>query len=482
MDDRRAGTFRKPRPGLRSALCIPAGLAVLAALAGCFTEPERSSGVDDFPNSIYASVAGFLDENDRAGDLGAAPPADSLLIRARVGTPALPKAGAAALASLPGLAKPAFPGAPAAAAPAGACAGYFTLSGTKVAGTRVTLDSLIYCVDAAWLDTVKGNEHIARMKSVTRDTVSGRVETGEISDGDGDGIVNPVPGAESRMAVRFLVADGGVIEETRAVVGGGPDDDFNTSGNNPTYELSWSKTAAAGGAVLGGHTLAAGDTLASASFADADSDGVAIDPLRPCLVDVAWFARGPTEDDPDAAWSRFRMRTMSYYGKVQTSYPSRFHAESETRGGRLNRIRLLNLQGGEDVAGGDTVLARFRVEGTAPSDTLDTLETTLRMRIGDFGDKQDDSVFALHVRVAKKLGEERSASFDFLSDAPILHGQDPVSGALSMRAGYADGTALDVEGALTAGTLDVTATLRDGKRIHAVWDRAGKGISLEVLD
>jgi len=468
MDDRRAATFRNTRPGLRSAARIPAGLAPLSLLAGCFTEPDRRSGVDDFPNSIYASVDGFLDEGKKSESLGASPPADSLLIRARVGAPALPKAGAAA-AALPGLAKPAFPAGLSAASPAGACAGHFTLSATRASGTRVTLDSVVYCVDAAWLDTLKGNEHIARMKSIARDTVSGRVEIGEFADGDGDGILNPGPGGESKAIVHFQVLDGGVIEETRMVIGAGPDGDFDRSGDNPTYELAWSRTAAGG------------DTLASAAFSDADSDGVAIDPLRPCLVDVAWFARGPTEDDPDAVWSRFRMRTMSFYGKVQTSYPSRFSAESETRDGRRNRIRLLNLDGGEDVAAGP-LLARFRVEGTAPSDTLDTLETTLRMDIGDFGDKQDDTVYALHVRVAKKLGEERSAAFDFLPDTPIPHGQEPVSGSLAMRAGYADGTSLDVEGALTAETLDVTATLRDGKRVRAVWDRAGKGISLEVLD
>ncbi len=488
MDDGRAMTTRKPGPGIISALGLFAALAGISGLAGCFSEPERNAGVDDFPNSIYASVNGFLRENDKAGGLGA-PPADSLIARVKVEGPALPKAAAGASASLPPAVK--FPRLAKLSARAEAgCAVKITVSGQeKVVGNRATQETLVFCADSAWSDTAKDARHLASLKSVTRDLVTGRVETGEFSDADGDGILNSVPGGESKALVRFTVEDGGVIEETRVVIGDGPDDDFDEDGDNPTYELSWSRTIAAGGSIIvAGDALAAGDTLASAAIADADSDGVAIDPLSPCMVDVTWFARGPTEDDPDVVWSRFRMRAMAYDGKVRTSHPLRFSAESETRFGgrnsirRLNRIRLLNLEGGEDLADGDTVLARFRAQGTAPSDTLDTLETTLRMQIGDFGDKRDDSVYAIHVRVAKKLGEERSASFDFLSSRPIPHGHDPAYGSLAMRADYSDGTAIDVEGFITTEFLDVTAELRDGKRVRAIWDRSGKEIKLEVLD
>lgn len=473
-----------PRPSRgrasRSAPRILAALAALGGLAGCFLEPERKAGVDDFPNSIYASVDGYLAENRRAEGLEARPPADSLLAHRTYVGPAF-KASAGAAAALPPLAK-------LAARAAAGCASQLTMTGPeKIDGTRITLETLVLCLDTAWFDTVTGNEHIVSAKSVTRDSATGRVETGEFSDADGDGFLNPVPGGASKALMRLRVEDGGVIEETRLVVGGGADGDFKTSGDNPTYSLSWSRVAARDGLVAGGDVLAAGDTLASASIADADSDGVAIDVGRPGLADVAWFARGPTGDDPDAAWSRFRMVAPAQDGKVQAGRPARFSAESETRVRHLdgvrrrNRIRILDLGGGED-AGGDTVLARFTTTGSAPTDTLDSLETTLTMRIGDFEDDGDDTVYALEVRVAKRLGEERTAAFAFRSDRPIPHGEDPEAGSLSLRAGYADGTALDVEGTLSAGTLDVIAKLRDGKRVRAVWDRTGEGISLEALD
>jgi hypothetical protein len=143
---------------------------------------------------------------------------------------------------------------------------------------------------------------------------------------------------------------------------------------------------------------------------------------------------------------------------------------------------ILALDGGETFDLEDTVLARFRVVGKAPADTVDTLKTTLRMKVGDFDDKADDTTYAVKAEVRKKLGEEVRAVFDFESARPIPHGREPETGVLAMRVEYADSTALDVEGTLEDGEVDLTATLRDGKRLHAVWDRNGKRIVLEYLD
>jgi hypothetical protein len=53
---------------------------------------------------------------------------------------------------------------------------------------------------------------------------------------------------------------------------------------------------------------------------------------------------------------------------------------------------------------------------------------------------------------------------------------------VSARAADADGTALDVVGRITEVVVEVTAEMRDGSRIRAVWDRVGNGLSLEELD
>jgi hypothetical protein len=434
-------------------------LGSVLALSGCFLENDKTAGVDDFPNSIYARVDGFLEESKKAESLEGTPGTDSLLIRQSFNAPPVPKVSASA--SLPPLAKR--------SASAAACPATITISEAKAPiGTRVTVDTLSVCMDSLWLDPIKGNEHIVRGKSVTRDTATGRLEIGEFTDADGDGFLNPNPGGASKVRLLFIVTDKGVTERTEMVVGFGPDNDLATEADNLIHLLQWSKTQGA-------------DTLGAAAYADADSDGVVIDNAKPSLVDVTWYAQGPTEDDETARWSRFRMRTWAVYG-VKSNRPVRFSAESESGDGRLNTAVILAADGDETFDLADTVVARFQAVGTAPADSVDTLRTTLRIKLGDFDAKADDTTYALRVMARKKLGEEVRADFDFVSDKPIPHGREPEVGTLTMRVEYADATFLDVAGKITETTVDVTATLRDGKRLHAVWDREGNGISLEHLD
>lgn len=449
--------------GLRHALLA---VCAAAALAGCFLDPkeEKTAGVDDFPNSIYARMDGFLDEGKKADGLEASPNPDSLLLRQSFNGPPAQKLAAGASASLPSLQKLA----------ADTCKATFTFSEKKAPiGSRVTVDTLILCVDAAFLDTIKGNEHIVRGKSVTRDTVSGRVEIGEFSDADGDGFLNPILGGAAKARVQFIVTDKGVTERTVLVIEDGPDDNFDTEPDNLIYELSWSRTANGGA-----------DTLGSAAYRDADGDGVIIDNGKPSLADVAWYHKGPTQDDPDAAWSRIEMRSLIAYGVngAKQNEMRRFSATSETKDGRRSSAVILGPGGGPDFGSKDTVEARFLSVGAAAADSVDTLETVIRMKLGNFDDKADDTTYALQVRVRKHLGEERLALFDFESSRPIAHGREPEAGELSMRVEYADGTALDVRGSITDETVDVIAVMRDGKRLHVIWDRTGKGISLERLD
>lgn len=480
----RPATAALSRPSMRAPR--PALLAIALAAAGCvFAPKERTAGVDDFPNSIYARVDGFLEENKKAEDIDGGAAADSILVRQSLDGPPIKKLAAATapMAHLSSLAKSAaaqlVPGSAQAdgkTAPGGpggkavACAGTVTWTEVKPpVGTRVTRDTIIICIDANYLDTIKGNENIVRGKSVTLDTVSGRVEIGEFSDGDGDGIVNPIPGGQSKRLIHMLIIDKGVTDRTRMMIGDGPDDIFETEKDNYIYELSWSRTTAA-------------DTLGSASFADADSDGIAVDNGKPSLVDIAWYSKGPTADNKDVVWSRLTMRAVVVYGTEKKDVKG-FSIESETKDGRQQSAVLFNLKGGRDFNLGDTLRARFRSVANSPADSLDTMETVILMTAGtDFDAKTDDSTYALNVRSLKKIGEERLAVFDFKSAKPIPSGKDPEIGALTMRVEYVDGTAMEVSGEITDKTVDVTATLRDGKRVHAVWDRSGKGLLLEHLN
>src|SRR5688500_8320696 len=118
---------------------LAAALFMALALSGCFLENDKSAGVDDFPNSIYARVDGFLDENKKAGGLEASAGPDSLLVRQSFERPALPKVSAAG--ALPPLAKR--------SAGAAACPATWTFSTEKRPDSaRIKLDTLVVCLDS----------------------------------------------------------------------------------------------------------------------------------------------------------------------------------------------------------------------------------------------------------------------------------------------------------------------------------------------
>lgn len=444
---------------------LPAGLLAAAALlSGCFHTDERTAGVDDFPNSIYARVSGFMEEGKKADSLPTAPAAADTVLSAKVTLP-LAKAAAPAAPGSAAEAAPSLPKLGAGQVLSPLCSGVFTYTDSLPGILKDTKDTVSFCVNADKADTTK---RIVRYKSISTFKATGRVESVEISDADGDELINPVAGRVSKVYFHSTVKDSGWFQEGQAVVGAGPDGNLDAEADNLTYEALWVKTQG-------------NDTLGMAAYTDADGDGVAVDNSKPSKVKLVFYQKGPTQDDANAVWSRITLvMTVRYH--VDAKEVHGFRAESETQGGRLNSAVILD-HGSEDIDPKDTLEVRFLTTGTAAADTLDTLRTTLVMSTGaDWDAKTDDSIYAIHVISKKKNLEEKSATFDFVSDKPILSGRDAESGTLVMHVDYADGTSVDVDGKITATTVDVTAALRDGSRVHAVWDRKGKGISLEHLN
>ena len=453
----------------RTTRTLLSALAAVLAFTACMTD-EKSAGVDEFPNSIYARVDGFLDEGKKSEQINSVPGlTDSLLIQpgfivgaGKIAGPKLAAAGKQAAESLPlqGLAK--------ASAGAAACtSGTWSVTDTVKSALKVTVNTLVLCVDAKILDAIAGNETVVRGRTVTTHN-GGRVETADITDADGDGILNPLAGKGAKANLIFSSLEKGVLEKTVLVVGPGPDNDFKTENDNLIYSAAWSKTLGT-------------DTLATATYADADSDGVAVDNGKASLVDLDFYQKGPVKDHPDAIGSRAQMRLVVRY-KVEANEVRRVRFEMENKAGRRETGEVFNLQGGRDFDMKDTVKARFLSVGTAAADSLDTLDVHLTMKLGaDFDGKQDDSVYAIDVRARKKSGDEKLAVFSFVSEKPIPSGKEPEFGTLSMSVEYGDGTTLKVEGGISSQTMDVTVTDRAGKRSHIVWDREGRGISLEVL-
>lgn len=459
----------------RGRMPVPLRLCAAGALllAACLND-DRSAGVDEFPNSIYARVNTFLDESKKSESIAVVPGvSDSLLgapgFQVAAGKVAIPKIAAgfssAAEAAVPlrGLAK--------AGADTGCIAGPITITDTVKAPLKTTVNILSICFDAKALDSIKGNETVLRGKTVTT-FHSGRVETAEITDADGDGILNPKsPAAMANIAfsaVEKNTLGKDILEKSLLVVGPGPDASFDTEPDNVVYTASWSKTSGA-------------DTLGHADYTDADSDGVAIDNGKASVVDLDLYEAGATKDHPEAVWTRANLRLVVRY-KVDAKEVRRVRFELETRTGSREIGEILNDTGGAVFDMRDRVNAHFYTIGAGGSDSPDTAHVHLAMTLGtDFDSKEDDSVYAIDVRARKHSGDERLARFSFVSDKPIPSGKEPQEGVLDMSVEYADGTTLTVEGEISPTRMDVTLKDREDKRLHVVWDRQGREISLEKL-
>ncbi len=451
-----------------TAFAVFTAIAAATAFFAC-VQDDRTAGVDEFPNSIYARVNTFLDEGKKSEAISPVPAqSDSLLGNpgfhvgaGKVGIGKLSAAEAGAENSaLHGLAKGA-----AAGVDSGCNAGVVTVTDTVKAPLKVTVNIASVCFDAKALDTIKGNETILHAKSVTTYN-TGRVETAEIGDADGDGILNP-KNPSAKANITFTALEKGVLEKTVLVVGPGPDANFDTEKDNLVYSANWIKASGS-------------DTLGYAHYTDADSDGVAIDNGKASVVDLDFYAKGPSKDHPDAVWSRARMRMVVRY-QVEAKEVRRVRFDMQDQAGRTETGEVLSADGGADFSMQDRVQAHFLTVGPA-ADTLDSMDVHLTMSLGkDFDAKTDDSIFTIDVRTVKKSGDERVAHFAFDSSKPIPSGQDPQAGSLTMSVAYADGTALEVAGDLSPNGVDVTVKDRAGKRSHVVWDREGRGLTLEKL-
>lgn len=461
----------------RTAITGAASLSAAAILAGCLFSREESAGVDEFPNSIYARVNGYLEEGKKSGRIN---PVSGIADSVLGGTSF--EVGASGTQSLPAI-----------AAASGNAAGNRALRAPAKStaeilceGAVVDIDSTVewplgktvhsasICWDEKALDGIAGNETVIRWETVTT-FAGGRVETTMLSDADGDGILTPNAGQDSRARLLMSTLDGGILEKTLIVLGPGPDGDFGTEADNLIFSAAWTKTAGE-------------DTLAFAVYADADDDGIVIDNSKPSRVDLDFYQEGPSQDQPDAIWTRARMRLLIRF-QEEAKMVSRLRFEAALKGGGREIGEILGRGGVQDFDMADTVLARFTAfsapeGGPAGQDgDTDTTVTELTMTLGeDFGSKQDDSVYAIGVRSVRQTGEERLVTFRFRSDAPIPSGEDPRAGEISMEIGYADGTRMEAAGVISEDGLDLIIRGRDEGRIRVVWDGQGKGRLLERLD
>lgn len=296
-------------------------------------------------------------------------------------------------------------------------------------------DTAIVKWDDATRDTIKDNEHIISFKRVNRSLGDLRIETTEISDADGDGLVNAVMGKDNKVAIVFTVQENGTTEKTEVKAGAGPDANFDAEEDNIVYEAKWTRTKA-------------GVVIASGAFLDADNDGIVADNGRDCTVLAQYWELEP-KDRPLIKKAEFKAKLKVLAHKAGDE-PISFSYVETTKTGRTNSATIRNRAGGDEIVKGDTLYVRLETTKTSADDTLAHALIEFAMNPGqDLKTDADDSCYSIHVESDKRFGLERHAEFDFVSANPIPHGQAPTAGTFSGEATYANGKTVTLKGSFS---------------------------------
>jgi hypothetical protein len=296
-------------------------------------------------------------------------------------------------------------------------------------------DTALVKWDAEAKDTVKDNEHIMSFKRVNRGIGDFRIESTEMSDADGDGLLNEVKGGDNRVEIVFTVQENGTTEKTELKAGAGADDDFDAEEDNIVYAAKWTRTK--GGVVIG-----------SGAFLDADGDGIVADNSQDCVVLAQYWELEP-KLRPWIEKVEFKAKLKVLAHKAGDE-PMSFSYVETTKNGRTNSATLRNRAGGDEIVKGDTLYVRLETTKTAADDTLAHALIVFAMNPGqDLKSDADDSCYSIHVESDKRFGLERHAEFDFVSANPIPHGQAPAAGTFSGKAEYANGATVTLKGSFS---------------------------------
>lgn len=325
-----------------------------------------------------------------------------------------------------------------------------------------TKDTAIVKWDDNARDTVKDNERIISFKRVA-EYAGGKIETAEFSDGDGDKLVTPVPGQNNKVKLTLTVEEKGAAEKTTLLIGAGPDADFDTEEDNTVLEAGWVKTK--GGVVTG-----------TGAYQDGDGDGVIIDNSKTCIV-IAKYSEIEPKDRPLIARADFEAKVRIFANKAGDE-PVTFSYSETTKLKRTNKVTLTNRAGGNEIVKGNTMTVHLETTVGDADDTLQHASVDFVMNPGqDLKSDTDDVCYAIHIKTSKRFGFEREAEFNFVSDEPIPHGAEPVSGSFDGKATYANGKTATLTGSFSTAGFSAKYTGPEGNTVSVVYSKNGDVVS-----
>ncbi|MEO6094506.1 MAG: hypothetical protein ABIW76_02115 [Fibrobacteria bacterium] len=325
-----------------------------------------------------------------------------------------------------------------------------------------TKDTAIVKWDDNARDTVKDNERIISFKRVAAYT-SGKIETAEFTDGDGDNIVTAAPGNDNKVKLVLTVEDKGAVEKTTLLVGAGADANFDKEEDNTILKAEWVKTK--GGVVTG-----------TGAYLDADGDGIVTDNSKTCLV-IAKYSEIEPKDRPLIAKADFEAKVRILANKAGDE-PVTFSYSETTKLKRTNKVSIKNRAGGSEIVKGDTMTVLLETTVGDADDTLKHAFVEFVMNPGqDLKSDADDVCYAIHIKSSKRFGFEREAEFNFVSDEPIPHGAEPVSGTFDGSATYANGRTATLSGSFSPAGFSGKYTGPEGNTVSVVYSKNGDVVS-----
>jgi len=335
--------------------------------------------------------------------------------------------------------------------------GYVTVYNKKNWLLGTTEDSAKVKWDAAAKDSIKDNEHIISWKRVIRN-IGGKIEVTEITDADGDSLVNPVD-QNSKIKINYTVTDNGLVSTSVVVAGPGKDNNFDHDSDNTATEATWTKTKN-------------GVVIAQGAYLDADGDGLIVDNSKTSLVTAIYSEMNPI--------NRPLVKKVSFFAKVRIlpnktgDEPVSFSYEEEMKSGRINSVTFKNRAGGDEIVKNDTMTVHLETTVASADDTLKHATVDFVMNPGkDLKNDSDDVCYSIHITSEKKFGLERSAQFNFISDEPIPHGQEPKSGKFDGSATYANGKSASLKGSFSPTSFKAEYSGPEGGKTNVEYSKDG---------
>ncbi len=317
--------------------------------------------------------------------------------------------------------------------------------------------------------------NIVYLKSSTTNTLTGKNENLEITDLDGDGIVNGEAQYSNKAKViikstyQFLGSE--FEESTHIEVTSGPDKDFGDKDKNPAAEkdnqilsMNWEKKRN-------------GSLIESAEYKDADGDGYIVDPntTSPSLVDLSLYESGKVFK-PFVANSRLEIKIElapeNPKGRIVA-----MSAVENMKNGRVNRISIENTDGSGIIKPNSDVNITLSTDFPVNEDTLLNSEVRILLNVGSgLEDSTDNLLKEIHASHEAKIGPITKAQFDFIANPPVPHGQDPKGGTVNMMVDFRNGESFTVTGEFSPSSLTLNIKDSKGNTFKGTWNQDGEFI------